>query len=106
MAENIIKEFVRKQASPVTIGVPKSREEKEKLAEFDSQPVEVHQQTVSQENRKIGRPRTYEKRAKISLYLPEDLKEKIVRIQHQNFKSSINDVMMEAVLDILKKYGY
>ena len=106
MAENIIKDFVRKQTSPVTIGVPKSRSAEPEQVKENSQPAVEVQQPAPQEGKRMGRPRTYEKRAKISMYLPEELKDKIVRIQHQNFKSSINDVMIEAVHDLLKKYGY
>ena len=106
MAENIIKDSVRKQTSPVTIGVPKSRNAEAEPVKVSSQPAVEAQQPAPQEGKRMGRPRTYEKRAKISMYLPEELKDKIVRIQHQNFKSSINDVMIEAVHDLLKKYGY
>ena len=106
MAENSIKDFGRKQTAAVTIGVPKSRNAGAEQVKVSSQPVVEAQQPAPQEGKRMGRPRTYEKRAKISMYLPEELKDKIVRIQHQNFKSSINDVMIEAVHDLLKKYGY
>ena len=76
MAENIIKDFVRKQTSPVTIGVPKSRNAEAEQVKVSSQPLVEPQQQATQEAKRMGRPRTYEKRAKISMYLPEEIKEK------------------------------
>ncbi|MGN1232767.1 MAG: hypothetical protein ACI4UJ_04890 [Candidatus Cryptobacteroides sp.] len=107
MAENIIKDFVKKQTTPVTIGVPKARtavtEKVQEVEEPAGTPVETA--PVGSSGR-VGRPRTYEKRTKLSMYLPEELKDKLVKIQHHNYKPSLNDVLLEAIQDLLKKYDY
>lgn len=107
MADNIIKDFVKKQTSSVTIGVPKPRTMATEKAQDVAQPAatSIDAEPVASSSR-IGRPRTYEKRAKLSIYLPEELKDKLVKIQHHNYKPSMNDVLLEAIYDLLKKYEY
>lgn len=108
MAENIIKDFVQKQTSTVTIGVPKK---KTAVAENPSErPAAISQQEPAQfpaeaDIKKTGRPKAYENRTKISTYLPEEMKDKLVKIQHRNLKPSLNEVMLEAVKDLLAKYS-
>ena len=107
MAESIIKDFVKKQTTPVTIGVPKLRTAiKDAIQEVvrpAETPVDAEPKALSG---KVGRPRTYENRVKLSIYLPEELKDKLVKIQHHNYKPSMNDVLLEAIQDLLKKYNY
>ena len=106
MAENIIKDFMRRQTSPITIGVPQSRNTSSQEIRAVSQPLTAPQQPAPQETKKAGRPRTFENRARITIYLPEEVKDTIIRIQHKTFKPSINEVMIEAVRDLLEKYGF
>jgi hypothetical protein len=42
---------------------------------------------------------------KLSVYLPAEAKEKLVRIQHDNYKQNLNDILLEAINDLIKKYG-
>ena len=36
----------------------------------------------------------------------QELKDKLVKIQHHSYKPSMNDVLLEAIQDLLKKYDY
>ena len=107
MAESIIKDFVKKQTTSVTIGVPKPRTTTKDTVQEVVQPADtpVEAEPVAPSG-KVGRPRTYDKRVKLSIYLPEELKDKLVKIQHHNYKPSMNDVLLEAIQDLLKKYDY
>lgn len=110
MAENIIKDFVKKQTTPLTIGVPRQRP-----AEENQQPVQVQpkqQEPVSapapaapETRGHVGRPKSDIEKVKLSVYVPAEAKSKLIKIQHLNFKSSLNDVLMEAISDLIKKYG-
>ena len=110
MAENIIKDFVKKQTTPLTIGVPRQRP-----AEENQQPVQVQpkrQEPVSapapaapETRGHVGRPKSDIEKVKLSVYIPAEAKEKLVKIQHTNYKQSINDVLIEAVSDLIRKYG-
>ena len=96
MAENNIKELVAKQTSAVTIGTPKQRE-------VISSPIAIPVQEKSVTPK--GRPKCEFERIKLSMYIPVEFKEQLVKIQHLNFRPSMNDVLMEAVDDIIKKYS-
>lgn len=107
MGKNIIKDFVEKQTTSIEIRTPKTKKENEEFKqEVEVPKVNPDIPEPGESKAKTGRPRTYEKRVKISIYLPEDHKEKLIRIQHQTFKSSLNDIMMEAIIDLFNKYGY
>lgn len=113
MAENIIKDFVKKQTSPINISVPKARpvvqpEEKSvnDLSEDPRKELKEGMTTVPvKEEKKLGRPRSGVEKVKLSLYVQEDIKQKLIRIQHTTCKASLNDVLTEAVSELLKKYG-
>ena len=111
MASDIIKEFVKKQTTPITIGVPKPKTAEQTPREIpEPQKVEVPVQAPVQEQAPVvkahvGRPKSDIEKVKLSVYVPEEAKSKLIRIQHQNFKSSLNDVLMEAISDLIKKYG-
>lgn len=122
MADNMIKDFVKKQTTPLTIGVPRQRPAEAEqqpaaaapAAPAASQPVAVQQPQVAQVEPeatpapvvkgRIGRPKSDIEKVKLSVYVPAEAKAKLIRIQHQNFKSSLNDVLMEAISDLIKKY--
>ena len=122
---SIMKDFVKKQSSPISIGKPKIRSNEELVnegvAEKKEQPKEVQPidtptarpvvrtvlapvEELTPAPKKVGRPKGDVEKVKISIYVPAEVKEKIVKLQHMNMKSSINDVMMEAVNDLLDKY--
>ena len=108
MAENnIIKDFVKKQTTPLNIGVPKQRPQEEvpevRMAEPQPEtPVPV--ETPSPVKSHVGRPRSEIQKVKMSVYVPEEAKAKLIKIQHRNFKQNLNDVLLEAIMDIIKKY--
>lgn len=107
MAENIIKDFVKKQTTPLNIGVPKQRPQQEvpevRIAEPVQEPVKV-EAAVSQKPH-VGRPKGEIQKVKMSVYVPEEAKAKLIKIQHNNYKQNLNDVLLEAIMDIIKKYG-
>ena len=115
MAENIIKDFVKKQTTPLNIGVPKQRpangsEESRTVEPVAPAPapvaapatVEVAPEVVRGQ---VGRPKSDIEKVKLSVYVPAEAKAKLVKIQHHNYKPSLNDVLIEAINDLLKKYG-
>lgn len=95
MANDTIKEFVKRQTTGMTIGVPKSRARAE-----DSTPHTEATATIGP-----GRPKSLVEKVKISVYVPAEIKAKLVKIQHNNYKQNLNDVMVEAVDCLLTKYG-
>ena len=107
---DIIKDFVKKQTTSINIGVPKQRSagEPERRIEPERLPVQVPVQSVAPESatpRHVGRQKSEVSKVKLSLYLPEETKAKLIKVQHMNCKASLNDMLMEAVEDVLKKYG-
>lgn len=101
---NIIKEFIDKQTSGVTIGVPKQKtSETQMFAYADIIPPGTNLQST--QTSKVGRPKKNENRVKLSVYLPEELKTELVKIQHHNYKPSMNEVLIEAIEDLIKKYN-
>lgn len=100
MADNTtIKDFIQKQAgNSINIATPKTKASEQK-------PAETLEKEGSVRTGKAGRPRLTEaKKVKMNLYAPKEIKEKLVKIQHQNYKSSLNDVLFEAVIDLIRKY--
>ena len=85
---NAIKDFIKSQTSPVRIGVPA--------------PAQTFQSNEPVVNRQ-GRPGVEELKIKMSLYIPLEVKEKLVRIQHAKLCPSFNSIIMEAISDYLKK---
>ena len=41
----------------------------------------------------------------MSVYVPVEDKKKLVKIQHQTFRQNLNDILLEAINEILVKYG-
>lgn len=113
MAENIIKDFVKKQTTPLTIGVPKQRPQTESAAPVQAaetpatEEIATPQPQPQQEVAKghVGRPKSDIEKVKLSVYVPAEAKAKLIRIQHHNYKQSLNDVLLEAISDLIKKYG-
>lgn len=117
MAENLIKDFVKKQTSTVTIGVPRAKPQGEvgqpriEVPPVDPQKVsgtayaEVGQVEEKVVRKHIGRPKSEIEKCKMSVYVPLDDKKKLVKIQHQTFRQNLNDILLEAINDILVKYG-
>lgn len=116
MAESTIKDFVKKQTASLNIGVPKQRpaEEPERRIEPQQRPAagQPEQQahapqvvTTAAAPRPVGRPRGDVAKVKMSLYVPEETKARLIKIQHMNYKSSLNDMLMEAIEDVLRKYN-
>ena len=118
MAENIIKDFVKKQTTPLTIGVPKPKPQagSEPAPRIGVTPVapavdsvkETAPVTVQAEQNPVkghvGRPKSEVEKVKLSVYVPAEAKAKLIKIQHHNYRQNLNDVLLEAVLDIIKKY--
>ena len=110
MAESTIKDFVKKQTSSLNIGVPKVKPATiAPLDEIGEAPAAY--QTVASANetpaptvKTTGRPKSEIQKVKLSLYVPEETKTKLVRIQHLSFKSSLNDVLLEAINEYLEKH--
>lgn len=101
MADNTIRDFIQKQTgNPINIAIPKPKVAEPRTEERPEEEEEGRVRTG-----KAGRPRlTDDKRVKMNLYAPEEIKKKLIKIQHHNYKSSLNDVLLEAVLDLIKKY--
>lgn len=106
MANDVIKDFVKRQTTGVTIGVPKMRPRAE---EETRRPVAEETQEQQEEKRptrgQVGRPKSLVEKVKISVYVPAEIKEKLIKIQHNNFRQNLNDVMAEAIDCLLAKYG-
>jgi hypothetical protein len=106
-----IKEFIKKQTTGVTIGVPKARKESDAIPAPAARPATVQEQVkqAKQESaagaRRPGRPKTDVQKVKLSVYVPEDVKEALVRIQHDNYKTSLNDVLTEAIMQYVAQNG-
>lgn len=97
MSNDVIKDFVKRQTANVTIGVPKSRPQvKEEQAQ---------QEGIRPSRGQVGRPKSLVEKVKISVYVPAEIKEKLIKIQHNNFRQNLNDVMAEAIDCLLTKYG-
>ena len=97
-----IKDFIRKQTTPVNIGVPRSRnipvQEPVSIVEQPvSAPVSSNSDITVQKN-KPGRRKGDVQKVKLSLYVPEEVKDQLIRIQHDTYKSSLNDTLVEAVM--------
>jgi len=108
MAQDIIKDFVKKQTSTVTIGVPKIKPQGEIQEErFEPKPAQVSEPAEEEIKIKghVGRPKSDIEKVKLSVYVPAEAKEKLIKVQHDNYKQSLNDVLIEAINDIIKKYG-
>lgn len=129
MAENIIKDFVKKQTTPLTIGVPKQRPQagtetpaaapvEQPVPEVKTVPVQAPApatapaaaQPVQQAEPEIirghvGRPKSDVEKVKLSVYVPAEMKSRLIKVQHHNYKPSLNDVLIEAIADLLTKYG-
>ena len=116
MAENIIKDFVKKQTSPISISVPKTRPEvqpeeksvsnlKEELKEELRAELKEEMTSTPDADEKSGKTKAENNKVKLSLYINNGIKQKLVKIQHETYKSSLNDVLIEAVDELLKKYG-
>lgn len=98
MAENTIKDFVKRQTTPLTIGVPRPKTQKDPEPE---QRMEVQQPAAKGH---VGRPKSDIEKVKVSLYVPAESKEKLVKIQHRTYRQSLNDLLLEAIADIIRKY--
>lgn len=108
MAQDIIKDFVKKQTTAVTIGVPRQRPQgdvHEVRIESKPDPAPEPVAEVKQAKGHVGRPKSDIEKVKLSVYLPAEAKEKLVRIQHDNYKQNLNDILLEAINDLIKKYG-
>ena len=113
MAENLIKDFVKKQTSTVTIGVPRAKPQgvveqpriEVPAMEPQQAPAAVAELVAESKPKHIGRPKSDIEKCKMSVYVPVEDKKKLVKIQHQTFRQNLNDILLEAINDILVKYG-
>lgn len=115
MAENIIKDFVKKQTSTVTIGVPRQkpagnvpevRIEPAPAPVVTAAPAEqpvVEDPVETKPKGHVGRPKSEIEKVKLSVYVPAEAKAKLIRIQHESYKQNLNDVLLEAIYDYIKK---
>lgn len=99
-----IKEFIKKQTTAVTIGVPKVRRESDAVPSPAAVQEQVNEGSVSV-TRKPGRPKTDVRKVKLSVYVPEDVKESLVRIQHDSYKMSLNEVLTDAIMQYVSQNG-
>lgn len=124
MAENIIKDFVKKQTTTLTIGTPRQRplaseeqsdtpataapapEPVQPVREAPAAVVAAQEAATSEQpvRGRVGRPRSGIEKKKMSVYVPEEVKEKLIKLQHMTYKQSINDVLIEGIYLLLKKY--
>lgn len=126
MAENMIKDFVKKQTTSLNIGTPKQKpvvvpevspvnrveDPKEKAAglqkQIESSPVVkntlVEEKPLQTVKAKVGRPKGDVEKVKLSVYVPAEVKAKLIKLQHMTYKQSINDVMIEGIYMLLTKY--
>ena len=108
MGQDIIKDFVKKQTTSISIGVPRQKPQGEAAQEriepspAAQQPVNKPVETVTKGH--VGRPKSEIEKVKMSVYVPAEAKAKLIRIQHETYKQNLNDVLLEAINDILKKY--
>lgn len=112
---NIMKDFVKKQSTPISIGIPKQRPQVQETVKeeprkndapvYAKEPAQATATTLAAtaEPKKVGRPKSDVEKVKLSLYLPKEMKERVVRLQHISMKSCLNDVLMEAIEDLLAK---
>ena len=103
MAQDMIKDFVKKQTTAISIGVPRQRPAQEAVVETPAAPVEEPAPAEKKTVRGVGRPSSGIEKVKISVYVPAEVKEKLVKIQHRNYKPSLNDVVIEAIADLINK---
>lgn len=114
MGQDIIKDFVKKQTTSISIGVPRQKPQGEAAQEriepspapspspAAQEPVNKPVGTVTKGH--VGRPKSEIEKVKMSVYVPAEAKAKLIRIQHETYKQNLNDVLLEAINDILKKY--
>lgn len=92
--------------SSVTIGTP-SESRRERLAaqpEIVQDSKEIAQ--VEKKDVKRGRPRkTKPEQAAIVLNIDRDLKEKLEAVKNITHRSTLKDIIIEAMFDVIKKYG-
>ena len=107
----MIKDFVKKQTTAISIGVPKQRpadtpaQAAEPVREVEPVAAAPAAEETPAAKGHVGRPKSDIEKVKLSVYVPAEAKEKLIKIQHHNYKPSLNDVLMEAIVDIIKKYG-
>ena len=69
----------------------------------------IEEPVVSEQERRVGRPKMAENRkdeiATIIIKVDRDVKKKLEDLKHETYKSSVKDVIMEAVYDLFQKYG-
>lgn len=112
MANDIIKSFVQKQTTPISIGVPKQRTQEtqpsapavEPAAPIQSTAAEAPKQENSTPARRPGRPKQEVDKVKMSLYIPVEAREELLKIQHNTFTSSFNDVVLCAINEFIKNH--
>ena len=112
MGQDIIKDFVKKQTTTISIGVPRQKPQGEVPEERIEQapapapavqePVDKPSETVTKGH--VGRPKSEIEKVKMSVYVPAEAKAKLIKIQHETYKQNLNDVLLEAINDIFKKY--
>ena len=110
MGQDIIKDFVKKQTTSISIGVPRQKPQGEAAQErIEPSPSPAAQEPVNKPvgtvtKGHVGRPKSEIEKVKMSVYVPAEAKAKLIRIQHETYKQNLNDVLLEAINDILKKY--
>lgn len=107
MANDTIKKFVESQTAGIKIGIPQSRPRPDENVRNAVVEKKFPKQTeeVKAQRGQVGRPRGSVEKVKISVYVPAEVKDRLIRIQHNNYKQSLNDVLVEAVNCLLEKYN-
>lgn len=113
-----IKEFVSRQTGGLNIGVPRKRTEDSQTTQNPDTGVipnpnkvqtvqaeePVAETTPAQVSRPIGRPKSGVEKVKLSAYVTAEVKEKLIKIQHHSYKSNLNDVLVEAIMQYLENH--
>lgn len=109
-----IKDFIKKQTNQVTIGVPRRRTDVEAAVEqpvaevpqFNAVPETVVPSEDMQPARAVGRPKSEVRKVKLSAYVPAEVKDRLVKLQHESYRSNLNDVLVEAIMKYLDSMNY
>lgn len=102
MANNqMIKDFIKAQTTPIEIRKPRLEAEKSGGVETknDIKPEAAETQQLSIiEKKRI-------KKIQLTYYITEEEQEKLIRIQHKNYIKNMSTLISEGIKDLIKKYG-
>lgn len=98
---DIVKEFMRNQTESLSIGVPRARQPEDAGG---SGP--VGESAAVPQRKPVGRPSgTRVQKTQTPVYMCRELKEELVVIQHRLMKAHLNDVIVEALEEYVRRNG-